>query len=77
MFLFILVSFYKMLSVKNYYFKYFHSLFSPMFFLFGCFQALILASHGPDGHPSLGTSQNESAAIFFLELLIKVIIQNR
>ncbi|KAK3910453.1 Golgi-specific brefeldin A-resistance guanine nucleotide exchange factor 1 [Frankliniella fusca] len=40
-------------------------------------KAIILASHGPDGHPSLGTSQNESTAIFFLELLIKVIIQNR
>ncbi|XP_034244436.1 Golgi-specific brefeldin A-resistance guanine nucleotide exchange factor 1 isoform X2 [Thrips palmi] len=40
-------------------------------------KALILASHGPDGHPSLGTAQNESTAIFFLELLIKVIIQNR
>lgn len=41
------------------------------------YQAIILASHGPDGHPSLGTSQNENTAIFFLELLIKVIIQNR
>lgn len=40
-------------------------------------RAIILASHGPDGHPLLGTSQNESTAIFFLELLIKVIIQNR
>lgn len=40
-------------------------------------KAIIQASHGPDGHPSLGTSQNESKAIFFLELLIKVIIQNR
>lgn len=40
-------------------------------------KAIILASHGPDGHPSLGTPQHESTAIFFLELLIKVIIQNR
>lgn len=48
------------------------------FTIFFCnYQAIILASHGPDGHPSLGTSQNENTAIFFLELLIKVIIQNR
>lgn len=41
------------------------------------FQALIHASYGPEGHFSLGTSYNEDTAVFFLELILKVVIQNR
>uniref|UniRef100_A0A1B6FF78 SEC7 domain-containing protein n=3 Tax=Cuerna arida TaxID=1464854 RepID=A0A1B6FF78_9HEMI len=40
-------------------------------------KALIHASYGPEGHVSLGTSYNEDTAVFFLELLLKVVIQNR
>ena len=36
-----------------------------------------MASHGPDGHVSLGSTFDEDAAVFFLELLLKVVIQNR
>ncbi|XP_037094857.1 Golgi-specific brefeldin A-resistance guanine nucleotide exchange factor 1-like [Pollicipes pollicipes] len=39
-------------------------------------KALILASHGPDG-PAQGSSFDEDSASFFLEILIKVVIQNR
>lgn len=39
--------------------------------------ALILASHGPDGHISVTVSYDEDVAVFFLELLLKVVIQNR
>lgn len=41
------------------------------------FQAFIIASHGPDGHVTLGSTFDEDAAVFFLELLLKVVIQNR
>lgn len=40
-------------------------------------QALISASYGPEGHVSLGSSYSEGTAVFFLELLLKVVIQNR
>lgn len=39
--------------------------------------ALINFSKGPDGHQSLGTGYNEHITVFFLELLLKVVIQNR
>ncbi|XP_071455207.1 Golgi-specific brefeldin A-resistance guanine nucleotide exchange factor 1 isoform X2 [Hetaerina americana] len=37
-------------------------------------KALIFASHGPDGH---GTTYDEDTTVFFLELLLKIVIQNR
>ncbi|KAG8226682.1 hypothetical protein J437_LFUL005496, partial [Ladona fulva] len=37
-------------------------------------KALIFASHGPDGQ---GTTYDEDTTVFFLELLLKVVIQNR
>lgn len=40
-------------------------------------KALIEVSRGPDGHKSLGLNYNENIAVFFLELLLKVVIQNR
>ncbi|XP_047109298.1 Golgi-specific brefeldin A-resistance guanine nucleotide exchange factor 1 isoform X1 [Schistocerca piceifrons] len=40
-------------------------------------KALIYASHGPDGHVSLGLSFEEDVSVFFLELLLKIVIQNR
>lgn len=40
-------------------------------------KALIEFSRGPDGHKSLGLNYNENIAVFFLELLLKVGIQNR
>ncbi|XP_075238410.1 sec7 domain-containing protein garz isoform X2 [Lycorma delicatula] len=40
-------------------------------------KALIRASYGPEGHVSLGSAYNEDTAVFFLELLLKVVIQNR
>ncbi|CAH1405648.1 unnamed protein product [Nezara viridula] len=40
-------------------------------------KALVTASYGPEGHVSLGTSYSEDTAVFFLELLLKVVIQNR
>lgn len=45
--------------------------------LYGLIQGLIATSKGPDGHKSLGMSYNEDASVFFFELLIKVVIQNR
>ncbi|XP_063243123.1 Golgi-specific brefeldin A-resistance guanine nucleotide exchange factor 1 isoform X2 [Bacillus rossius redtenbacheri] len=40
-------------------------------------KALMIASQGPDAHASSGLVYDEDAAIFFLELLLKVIIQNK
>uniref|UniRef100_A0A224X4T3 Putative guanine nucleotide exchange factor n=2 Tax=Triatominae TaxID=70999 RepID=A0A224X4T3_9HEMI len=40
-------------------------------------KALVTASYGPEGHVSLGSSYSEDTAVFFLELLLKVVIQNR
>ncbi|KAK9505516.1 hypothetical protein O3M35_009555 [Rhynocoris fuscipes] len=40
-------------------------------------KALVSASYGPEGHVSLGSSFSEDTAVFFLELLLKVVIQNR
>ncbi|BES91822.1 Sec7 domain [Nesidiocoris tenuis] len=40
-------------------------------------KALIAASYGPEGHVSLGSSYSEDTAVFFLELLLKVVVQNR
>ncbi|XP_022240117.1 Golgi-specific brefeldin A-resistance guanine nucleotide exchange factor 1-like isoform X2 [Limulus polyphemus] len=40
-------------------------------------KALIYACHGPDGHASLGTNYNEDSAVFLLEFLIKIVLQNR
>uniref|UniRef100_A0A1B6C7R4 SEC7 domain-containing protein n=2 Tax=Clastoptera arizonana TaxID=38151 RepID=A0A1B6C7R4_9HEMI len=40
-------------------------------------KALIHASYGPEGHISLGNAYNEDTAVFFLEFLLKVVIQNR
>ncbi|XP_046405240.1 Golgi-specific brefeldin A-resistance guanine nucleotide exchange factor 1 isoform X2 [Ischnura elegans] len=37
-------------------------------------KALIFASHGPDGQ---GTTYDEDTTVFFLELLLKIVIQNR
>ncbi|XP_039279024.1 Golgi-specific brefeldin A-resistance guanine nucleotide exchange factor 1 isoform X3 [Nilaparvata lugens] len=40
-------------------------------------KALIRASYGPEGHVFLGSATDENTAVFFLELLLKVVIQNR
>lgn len=40
-------------------------------------KALVEFSRGPEGHKSLGLNYNENIAVFFLELLLKVVIQNR
>ncbi|XP_023706010.1 Golgi-specific brefeldin A-resistance guanine nucleotide exchange factor 1 isoform X5 [Cryptotermes secundus] len=40
-------------------------------------KALIFASQGPESHISSGMSYDEDATVFFLELLLKVVIQNR
>ncbi|XP_062518371.1 Golgi-specific brefeldin A-resistance guanine nucleotide exchange factor 1-like isoform X2 [Corticium candelabrum] len=40
-------------------------------------KALAFASHGPDTHQSLGTQFDEEGAVFNLELLLKVVVQNR
>ncbi|XP_065163849.1 Golgi-specific brefeldin A-resistance guanine nucleotide exchange factor 1 isoform X2 [Atheta coriaria] len=40
-------------------------------------KALIELSRGPDVEKSLGYSYNENVAVFFLELLVKVVLQNR
>uniref|UniRef100_T1IU23 SEC7 domain-containing protein n=1 Tax=Strigamia maritima TaxID=126957 RepID=T1IU23_STRMM len=40
-------------------------------------KAVIFASHAPDTHISLSSSYDEDAAVFFLELLIKIVLQNR
>ncbi|XP_014241483.1 Golgi-specific brefeldin A-resistance guanine nucleotide exchange factor 1 [Cimex lectularius] len=40
-------------------------------------KALVTASYGPEGHVSLGSSYSEDTAIFFLELLLKVVLQNK
>nr|XP_039272742.1 Golgi-specific brefeldin A-resistance guanine nucleotide exchange factor 1-like isoform X2 [Styela clava] len=40
-------------------------------------KALVMASRGPDTHESMGTVYSEDSAIFFLELLLRVVLQNR
>ena len=40
-------------------------------------KALVFASRGPDQHQSLGTHFDEDAAVFFLELLVTVAIENK
>lgn len=40
-------------------------------------KALVECSRGPDGHKSLGMNYNENIVVFYLELLLKVVIQNR
>ncbi|KAI5753663.1 hypothetical protein M8J77_002244 [Diaphorina citri] len=40
-------------------------------------KALISASYGTEGHVTLETTFNEDTTVFFLELLLKVVIQNR
>jgi brefeldin A-resistance guanine nucleotide exchange factor 1 len=40
-------------------------------------KALVELSRGPDVQKSLGYNYNENVAVFFLELLIKIVIQNR
>lgn len=45
--------------------------------LFELVKTLIEFSRGPDVQKSMGYSYNENVTVFFLELLIKVVIQNR
>ncbi|KAL3876500.1 hypothetical protein ACJMK2_034342, partial [Sinanodonta woodiana] len=40
-------------------------------------KALVFASQGPEGHVHLGTVYDEDAAVFFFELLVKCVLQNR
>lgn len=40
-------------------------------------KALIELSRGPDTQKALGYNYNENVAVFFLELLIRIVIQNR
>ena len=40
-------------------------------------KSLIVASQGPEAHVSSETAFDEDAAVFFLEFLIKVVLQNR
>ncbi|OWF51783.1 Golgi-specific brefeldin A-resistance guanine nucleotide exchange factor 1 [Mizuhopecten yessoensis] len=40
-------------------------------------KATIFASQGPEAHHSMGTVFDEDASVFFLELLVKVVLQNR
>ena len=40
-------------------------------------KALIQASQGPHTRESMGLSYAEDSAIFFLELLLRVVLQNR
>ncbi|XP_069123729.1 Golgi-specific brefeldin A-resistance guanine nucleotide exchange factor 1-like isoform X1 [Argopecten irradians] len=40
-------------------------------------KAMIFASQGPEAHHSMGTVFDEDASVFFLELLVKVVLQNR
>lgn len=40
-------------------------------------KALIDLSRGPDVQKSLGYNYNENVTVFFLELLVKIVIQNR
>nr|CAB3248501.1 golgi-specific brefeldin A-resistance guanine nucleotide exchange factor 1 [Phallusia mammillata] len=40
-------------------------------------KALMQSSRGPHIHESLGTIYNEDSSIFFLELLLRVVLQNR
>lgn len=45
--------------------------------LFELVKTLIELSRGPDVQKSMGYSYNENVTVFFLELLTKVVIQNR
>lgn len=45
--------------------------------LFVLIKTLIERSRGPDVQKTMGYSYNENVTVFFLELLIKVVIQNR
>ena len=40
-------------------------------------QALSFHSQGPEAHSQLGTSYDEESAIFHLELLVVVVVENR
>ncbi|KAG1678115.1 Golgi-specific brefeldin A-resistance guanine nucleotide exchange factor 1 [Nymphon striatum] len=40
-------------------------------------KAIIFASHGPDAHASSCGGYDEESTVFFLELLVKIVIQNR
>ncbi|KAB0793293.1 hypothetical protein PPYR_12913 [Photinus pyralis] len=40
-------------------------------------KALVELSRGPDVHKSLGYNYNQSVTIFFMELLLRIVIQNR
>ncbi len=40
-------------------------------------KALTFASRGPDAHVSLGTTFDEDTAVFFMELLISVAMENK
>lgn len=40
-------------------------------------QAIIFASHGPDAPASSCGGYDQESTVFFLELLIKIVIQNR
>ena len=37
----------------------------------------MFGSHGPDIHQTLGTGFDEDSAIFYLELLVTVTLENR
>ena len=40
-------------------------------------KALVFASRGPEAHITLGTVFDEDSAIFFLELLVSVALENK
>ena len=40
-------------------------------------KALVFASRGPEAHLTLGTVFDEDSAIFFLELLVSVALENK
>ena len=40
-------------------------------------KALTFASRGPDAHQSLGTQFDEDSAVFFMELLVTVAMENK
>lgn len=45
--------------------------------LFQLVKTLIELSRGPDVQKSIGYAYNENVTVFFLELLVKMVIQNR
>lgn len=45
--------------------------------LFELVKSLIELSRGPDVQKTLGYNYNENVTVFFLELLVKIVIQNR